>query len=229
MTLSVQLPFKASDCWVTSKLEKYRPIFDRVDVAVVFTRKSATKLIPVCPATQELIGVPSGFLVLITFATLTSLAVQFSFWVTPAWQDSFCKQLPLVSVLHIPPANAGIAVNANMAIASSTNTNVLQQFVRQLIFPPQKIGVAGRRWVRLSRPRDAGILGALHFGRRLNPRSSRDWIGKPRAPDYGAEERPTGVATGLYRRRPAMRRETKWRAAGEGFDALVALLGQCGG
>src|SRR5579864_3880182 len=117
MTLSVQLPFKASDCWVTSKSEKYRPIFDRVDVAVVFTRKSATKLMPCCRATQELMGVPSGCLVLITFATLTSLAVQFSFWVTPAWQDSFCKQLPLVSGLHITPANAGIAVPKQVGVA----------------------------------------------------------------------------------------------------------------
>src|SRR5579864_1823591 len=106
-------------------------MFSRFALEVVLIVKSAIKLkgtpwkhvdsvLPVC-----------GSRMLVTCAMLTSLAVQFSFcFCTKLY--SFCKQTFC--------ANAG---TARIASASSTKTNVLQQFVRQLIFPPQKIGLRG--------------------------------------------------------------------------------------
>src|SRR5579864_1292394 len=100
-------------------------------VAFVTTSKSAMNE-KGRPAKQVLIGVPSAFRGFTASATLTSWAVQVEpprcFAIVASTSD---KQLC---------ANAG---TARMASASSTKTNVLQQFVRQLIFPPQKIGVRG--------------------------------------------------------------------------------------
>src|SRR5579864_3538605 len=105
-------------------------MFSRDWDEVVLISKSAIKL-NVPPSMHVVILLPERSVMLAIPAILTSLAVQFSF--------CFCTRL-YSSCKQSCDANAG---TARMAIASSTKTNVLQQFVRQLIFPPQKIGVRG--------------------------------------------------------------------------------------
>src|SRR6266498_1794635 len=101
-------------------------MFERELEELVTISKSAIKL-KVEPPTQLVSGAPLRSLMLVTFAILTSLAVQFSFCLFTTLYSS-CKQVC---------ANAGAA---SMAIASSAkiNESFLQQLVGQLITPPQK-------------------------------------------------------------------------------------------
>src|SRR5215470_678923 len=97
-------------------------MFSRAWLEVVRISKSAMKL-NFEPATQESSVAPvSGSLMLVTFAILTSLAVQFSFCLFTVLY-SFCKQVC---------AKAG---TARMAITSSAKIieSFLQQLVRQLM------------------------------------------------------------------------------------------------
>src|SRR5258708_2448519 len=109
-------------------------MFERELVELVTISKSARKL-NVVPWKHVVSGLPLRSLTLVTCATLTSLAVQFSFCLFPVALNSSCKQVC---------ANAGAARTAT-ASSAKINENVLQQLVRQLII----FLLLRRSWVRV--------------------------------------------------------------------------------
>jgi len=116
----VQVPLSALFCPVPKKI----PTFDRVELEVVLTSKVAVKLKLPCSIHWFVPGIPPWNTLTVlesTAAMLTSLAEQLFALLTSA------RQLPI--------ADAGVGMMAN-ASSAKTNKNVLQQFVRQLIYSP---------------------------------------------------------------------------------------------
>src|ERR1043166_2794005 len=112
MMLSTQSPFNA---WLWLVVAMYRPMFSRAWLEVVTISKSARKL-KVEPLTQLVIAAPViGSRTFVTFAILTSLAVQLSFCFWTLLYSS-CKQVC---------ADAGVAV---MTTAIKTIANRTDRF-----------------------------------------------------------------------------------------------------
>src|SRR5437879_7509168 len=103
-------------------------MFSRAWLEVVRISKSARKLNVEPPMQDDSVAPVRGSRMFVTFAILTSLAVQFSFCFCTRLY-SFCKQV------------CADADAARMAIASSAkiDESFLQQFVRQLIISSWEI------------------------------------------------------------------------------------------
>jgi len=127
--LSAQVSPGASAPPASSLVFMYRPMFDRDEVEVVCTKKSAIKE-KVEPCTHCVIGVPSRPLGFCALAILTSPAVQPRVLVDPVWTVySSCKHVPPVGpgVRGQPPvvvhfAKAGRAYKGNPRATHKGNT-----------------------------------------------------------------------------------------------------------
>src|SRR6266851_5446560 len=148
------------------------------------------------PAKQVRMGVPSTFRGFTAAAMLTSFAVQ----VLP---PRCFAMVGSTSARQVPAAYAGVGRKAATAITSSAkiNENFLQQFVRQFIFPPQKL-VSARFEVRvISRLLGAAWARALRsvessrYSRREGWDIANVLLGTAPSPAEGDEEVRTGKSS----------------------------------